>query len=599
MPRTLLDYINSATQGRGSVIFNDHDAGILDSDATVNKLGAGNGPTGPTGPTGPAGPEGGGGADGLSAYEVAVADGFVGTEIQWLASLVGAVGPTGPQGIQGATGPTGGTGAQGIQGIAGPTGPTGGTGAAGTNGVTGPTGPTGGTGAAGAAGPTGPTGPAGVTGPTGPAGGTGAAGGIGAAGATGPTGPTGATGANSGLKFTYRTDITGAPASGELKFNTADPSGASSVKIHFTTADAQDIKQYALAWANSTSLIKADIEVVKDNDKTKGIRGFLLDATTDNTTWGFNGFTVAGTVYGALADGDAVRLLVVRVGDKGATGSAGDRGGLRFNFSTSTVDGDPFQGVFRFDNATIGSVTKIYIDDTTQEGASVKTLWALLATFPATIYIKSNTQADATLAVFTTVVGAYTDGVGYAKFAVTYVAGSLPSNAEPCVVEIVFNGPTGVTGPTGPTGVSWVASGVLAGDLTSVTTGNTNVTGAVFTFVANKSYIIEFEAIVQTAAITTGLGLALDVSTGVTQLGLQAIHPSSTGATLSYAYASGDAAFSGLSINAITGNNPLSAKGLLVAGASGGTCQLIYRTEITGSSVILRAGSAFRVHQVG
>jgi hypothetical protein len=69
------------------------------------------------------------GNDGDSAYEVAVANGFIGTEVQWLASLVGEQGPagpagatgaTGPQGPQGATGATGPTGQQGIQGEAGP-----------------------------------------------------------------------------------------------------------------------------------------------------------------------------------------------------------------------------------------------------------------------------------------------------------------------------------------------------------------------------------------------------------------------------------------------------------------------------------------------
>jgi hypothetical protein len=44
------------------------------------------------------------GLDGDSAYEIAVSNGFVGTESDWLASLVG---PGGPQGIQGETGPQG------------------------------------------------------------------------------------------------------------------------------------------------------------------------------------------------------------------------------------------------------------------------------------------------------------------------------------------------------------------------------------------------------------------------------------------------------------------------------------------------------------
>lgn len=61
------------------------------------------GVVGEPGPAGPPGP------DGLSAYEVALENGFVGTEAEWLASLVGPEGPQGPKGEKGDPG-TGGTG---------------------------------------------------------------------------------------------------------------------------------------------------------------------------------------------------------------------------------------------------------------------------------------------------------------------------------------------------------------------------------------------------------------------------------------------------------------------------------------------------------
>lgn len=99
------------------------------------------GPQGDQGPAGPAGPAGADGADGDSAYQVAVDNGFVGTEAEWLASLVGPQGPAGAQGIQGpagADGPQGPAGAQGEQGIQGPIGPEG------PQGPTGATGPQGG-----------------------------------------------------------------------------------------------------------------------------------------------------------------------------------------------------------------------------------------------------------------------------------------------------------------------------------------------------------------------------------------------------------------------------------------------------------------------
>lgn len=116
------------------------------------------GETGLTGATGATGPQGIQGEAGISAYEEAVALGFVGTEAQWLASLVG---PQGPQGIQGETGLTGATGATGATG---PQGPQGIQGETGLTGATGPQGPQGIQGIQGETGLTGPMGPAGADG---------------------------------------------------------------------------------------------------------------------------------------------------------------------------------------------------------------------------------------------------------------------------------------------------------------------------------------------------------------------------------------------------------------------------------------------------
>ena len=56
------------------------------------------------------------GAQGKSAYEVALDNGFVGTEEDWLASLVGPAGEIGPVGPQGVPGVPGKDGAQGLPG---------------------------------------------------------------------------------------------------------------------------------------------------------------------------------------------------------------------------------------------------------------------------------------------------------------------------------------------------------------------------------------------------------------------------------------------------------------------------------------------------
>ena len=59
------------------------------------------------------GPQGEPGDGGASAYDIAVANGFVGDEAAWLASLVGADGQDGQDGNDGAPGATGATGAAG------------------------------------------------------------------------------------------------------------------------------------------------------------------------------------------------------------------------------------------------------------------------------------------------------------------------------------------------------------------------------------------------------------------------------------------------------------------------------------------------------
>lgn len=125
------------------------------------------------------------GKDGKSAYEIAVENGFKGTEKQWLESLKGANGVDGKdfkyedftpeqlEALKGAQGPKGDKGDQGIQGPQGekgeqgergPQGEQGIAGPQGAQGIQGPIGPQGERGLQGEVGPQGPAGPKGETG---------------------------------------------------------------------------------------------------------------------------------------------------------------------------------------------------------------------------------------------------------------------------------------------------------------------------------------------------------------------------------------------------------------------------------------------------
>lgn len=70
-------------------------------------------------PAGANGTDGADGADGQSAYQIAVANGFVGTEVQWLASLKGIDGTNGVDGTNGIDGTNGADGLNGADGADG------------------------------------------------------------------------------------------------------------------------------------------------------------------------------------------------------------------------------------------------------------------------------------------------------------------------------------------------------------------------------------------------------------------------------------------------------------------------------------------------
>ena len=145
------------------------ESGPAGADSTVPGPPGEDGIDGVDGVDGIDGNHGNDGDDGDSAYEIAVIMGFVGTEDEWLDSLVGQ---TGSQGIQGETGETGSQGIQGIQGIQGETGSQGiqgETGETGEQGIQGETGSQGIQGIQGVQGETGATGSDGQIGPQGPA----------------------------------------------------------------------------------------------------------------------------------------------------------------------------------------------------------------------------------------------------------------------------------------------------------------------------------------------------------------------------------------------------------------------------------------------
>jgi hypothetical protein len=397
-------------------------------------------PTGPTGPTGVTGADGATGPSGATG--------------------AGATGPQGPTGSQGPTGPTGLTGSAGAAGSQGPTGSAGPLGPTGPTGLTG-TGQTGATGSAGGAGTQGPTGPTGLTGSAGDAG---------APGSPGPTGPTGLTGSAGAQGATGPTGATGTGQTGQT-----GPTGEGQGPTGVTGSQGPTGPTGVTGSTGSAG--------------PTGPTGLTGSAGSDASMTGTQGPTGPAGATGVTGSAGPTGPTGLTgsagpTGPTGLTGTQGDKGGLRYAFSTTTADADPGQGVFRYNNATIASVTQIYIDNLTFEALDISAFldaWDDSTTLASRGYlvIKSNANGDDTVNVWR-ITGAVVDGTGYRKVPVAHVSGALPGNAEACTIEFSRTGDLGATGVTGPTGLTGSAGSTGPTGLTGSAgaTGPTGVTGS-------------------------------------------------------------------------------------------------------------------------
>jgi hypothetical protein len=167
----------------------------------------------------------------------------------------------------------------------------------------------------------------------------------------------------------------------------------------------------------------------------------------------------------------------------GPTGAQGNKGGVRYNFSTVTTAGTTANGDLRYNNATVSSVTAIYININDVNGVSFANWIATFDDFGSTVkgqlYITHNNTSSPIQHIFN--VTAITNNSTYYTLTVTYVSGAtLPTNADNLVVTYNFAGPQGATGPsvTGPTGPSGSVTGPTGPTGPSVT-GPTGPSGSV------------------------------------------------------------------------------------------------------------------------
>jgi hypothetical protein len=166
---------------------------------------------------------------------------------------------------------------------------------------------------------------------------------------------------------------------------------------------------------------------------------------------------------------------------------------MPYTFSTTTTDADPGAGNIRYNNATIASVTQIFIDNLDQLG-NTQTGWygtwddSTNTTSEGYLYITSASSAETTVNIFN-VTGAVTSAVGYHKIPVAHVSGTLPANSTLVSINFSRSGDLGAQGVQGTTGsLSTYSATIGNGSATSFTvTHNLNVTNDSFVSVREVS----------------------------------------------------------------------------------------------------------------
>jgi hypothetical protein len=156
-------------------------------------------------------------------------------------------------------------------------------------------------------------------------------------------------------------------------------------------------------------------------------------------------------------------------------------------------------------------------------------------------------------------------------------------------------GATGATGPAGPAGASPITARRTA-DLVSSVVALASDPELTFAVLAGVVYRFRFHVVYRSAALTTGIGLALAVPAFSVFTASMATHQAADGVNAEFQgalTASDDAAVAG-SVVAINTDYLAIIEGILIPSAAG-NLTLRYRSEIAGSAVTLRAGSCAEI----
>jgi hypothetical protein len=217
------------------------------------------------------------------------------------------------------------------------------------------------------------------------------------------------------LLYTFDTQITAPPASGETRYDNTTPASVTEIYVSDTDRNGADMD------ATLDTVAVGDTFRIFDVTDPSKFLVVTVDSNTDSGTYHTFGVTVVSENSTIADDADIAIGWSVKgdKGDTGDTGATGATGGwtLFYDFSTDTGE-DPTSGEIEYNNATPSSVTEIYVHDTDRNGAALD---GLLDTFAAGDSLRLFEEGTYTnFAIYT--ISAASDEGDYHKFTVSHVA---------------------------------------------------------------------------------------------------------------------------------------------------------------------------------
>lgn len=129
----------------------------------------------------------------------------------------------------------------------------------------------------------------------------------------------------------------------------------------------------------------------------------------------------------------------------------------------------------------------------------------------------------------------------------------------------------------------------LSADVVNSTTNLAPVTGLSFPVAPDTGYIVEVMGAFQSAAVTTGLAMALDIPSGSV---LGHMTAATTGTTVGVVEQIADNSTTNATpaTRAANQDTPFFARFHVLCGPTGGTVHVQFRSEVAGSAITIRAG---------